>query len=55
MDVKFVFLNGVLKEEIYVEQPERFLVPGGADKVYKLKKTLYRLKQATKGLVQWNR
>jgi len=35
-----------LEEEIYVEQPEGFIVKGQEDKVYLLKKALYRLKQA---------
>ena len=46
MDVKSVFLNGDLQEEIYVEQPAGFVVQGEEDKVYKLKKALYGLKQA---------
>ncbi|CAL9012418.1 unnamed protein product [Prunus brigantina] len=46
LDVKSAFLNGVLEEEVYVEQPQGFLVEGGEEKVYKLKKTLYGLKQA---------
>ncbi|KAG8501627.1 hypothetical protein CXB51_004055 [Gossypium anomalum] len=46
LDVKSVFLNGFLEEEIYVEQPEEFKVPGEEHKVYKLKKALYGLKQA---------
>lgn len=46
LDVKFVFLNGELKDEVYVEQPQGFLMKGDEDKVYKLKKTLYGLKQA---------
>ncbi|KAG8480457.1 hypothetical protein CXB51_024633 [Gossypium anomalum] len=40
------FLNGFLNEEIFIEQPEGFKVPGEEDKVYKLKKALYGLKQA---------
>lgn len=46
LDVKSAFLNGFLQEEIYVEQPEGFLVKGKEEKVYKLKKALYGLKQA---------
>ena len=46
MDVKSAFLNGYLKEEVYVEQPQGFIVEGKEDKVYRLKKALYGLKQA---------
>ena len=46
LDVKSAFLNGVLEEEIYVEQPDGFVVQGEQNKVYKLKKALYSLKQA---------
>ena len=46
LDVKSAFLNGVLQEEIYVEQPEGFIIPGQEGKVYVLKKALYGLKQA---------
>ncbi|XP_031377996.1 uncharacterized protein LOC116193313 [Punica granatum] len=46
LDVKSAFLNGVLEEEIYVEQPEGFIAKGEESKVYKLKKALYGLKQA---------
>ena len=46
MDVKTAFLNGDLDEEIYIEQPEGFIVPGQEKKVCRLVKSLYRLKQA---------
>ena len=46
MDVKSAFLNGMLQEEVYVEQPKSFVDPHRLDDVYKLKRTLYDLKQA---------
>jgi len=45
LDVKLAFLNGLLVEEIYIDQSDGFLVPGKEDKVYLLKKVLYGLKQ----------
>ncbi|GJV99242.1 retrovirus-related pol polyprotein from transposon TNT 1-94 [Tanacetum coccineum] len=46
MDVKMAFLNGPLKEEVYVAQPDRFVNPDHLEKVYRLRKALYGLKQA---------
>ncbi|GJU32036.1 retrovirus-related pol polyprotein from transposon TNT 1-94 [Tanacetum coccineum] len=46
MDVKTTFLNGELKEEVYVSQPEGFVDPDHPTHVYCLKKDLYGLKQA---------
>lgn len=46
MDVKSAFLNGILKEEVYVEQPKGFENYHLPNHVYKLKKALYGLKQA---------
>jgi hypothetical protein len=46
MDVKSVFLNGPIKEEVYVEQPPVFEDDRYPDHVYKLSKALYGLKQA---------
>nr|GEV97535.1 retrovirus-related Pol polyprotein from transposon TNT 1-94 [Tanacetum cinerariifolium] len=46
MDVKTAFLNGPLKGEVYVAQPDGFVDPDHPDKVYRLRKALYGLKQA---------
>ncbi|GJU01520.1 retrovirus-related pol polyprotein from transposon TNT 1-94 [Tanacetum coccineum] len=46
MDVKMTFLNGPLKEEVYVAQPDGFIDPDHPEKVYRLSKALYGLKQA---------
>ena len=44
MDVKSTFLHGFLEEEIFVEQPKGFIMEGKEDKVYKLFKAIYGLK-----------
>ncbi|GJX70744.1 copia protein [Tanacetum coccineum] len=46
MDVETAFLNGEIKEEVYVSQPEGFVDQDNPSHVYKLKKALYGLKQA---------
>ncbi|KAK2396684.1 putative mitochondrial protein [Trifolium repens] len=46
MDVKSVFLNEYLNEEVYVEQPKEFVDPNLPDHVYRLQKAVYELKQA---------
>ncbi|GKD36037.1 retrovirus-related pol polyprotein from transposon TNT 1-94, partial [Tanacetum coccineum] len=46
MDVKTAFLNGNLREEVYVSQPDGFVDLDNPNHVYKLKKALYGLKQA---------
>ena len=51
MDVKLAFLNGVLEEEVYIEQPPGYMKIGEEKKVLKLKKALYGLKQVPRA---WN-
>nr|GFB44629.1 retrovirus-related Pol polyprotein from transposon TNT 1-94 [Tanacetum cinerariifolium] len=46
IDVKTDFLNCILREEVYVSQPDGFVDPNNSNHVYRLKKALYRLKQA---------
>nr|GEX33260.1 retrotransposon protein, putative, Ty1-copia subclass [Tanacetum cinerariifolium] len=52
MDVKTPFLNGYLNEEVYMEQPEGFVNPKYPNRVCKLKRSIYGLKQASR---QWNK
>ena len=51
MDVKTAFLNGFLEEVVYMTQPEGFLDPSNPNKVCKLKRSIYGLKQASRS---WN-
>jgi hypothetical protein len=48
MDVKSVFLNGVIQEEVFVRQPPGFENPKYPNRVYKLSKALYELKQVSR-------
>jgi hypothetical protein len=48
MYVKSAFLNGVIQEEVFVRQPPDFKNPKYPNRVYKLLKTLYRLKRASR-------
>ena len=52
MDVKTAFLNGFLKEELYMMQPEGFVNPSGANKMCKLQRSIYGLVQASRS---WNK
>ena len=51
MDFKTVFLNGFLKEELYMMQPEGFFNPKCANKVCRLQRSIYGLVQASRS---WN-
>nr|GEU54790.1 integrase, catalytic region, zinc finger, CCHC-type, peptidase aspartic, catalytic [Tanacetum cinerariifolium] len=53
MDVKTVFLNGNLREEVYVSQPDGFVDKDNSNHMYKLKKALYGLKQAPHAWGLW--
>src|SRR4051812_26201069 len=51
MDVKTAFLNGNIEEELYMVQSEGFIDPKNTGKVYKLQRSIYGLKQASRS---WN-
>ena len=51
MDVKMAFLNGFVEEELYMVQPEGFEDPNDANKVCRLQRSIYGLKQASRS---WN-
>jgi len=48
MDVKTAFLNENLEEDVYMDQPVGFIEEGKEHMVCKLKKPIYRLKQASR-------
>ena len=48
MDVKTAFINGFLKEELYMMQPEGFVNPKGANKLCKPQRSIYGLVQASR-------
>ena len=51
MDVKTTFLYGFLEEEVYMSQPEGFVLETKPNQVCKLKRSIYGLKQASRS---WN-
>ena len=51
MDVKMSFLNGDLEEEVYMKQPKGFSSREGEHLVFKLKKSIYSLKQSLPSMV----
>ncbi|KAL0405843.1 UNVERIFIED_CONTAM: hypothetical protein Slati_3898200 [Sesamum latifolium] len=48
IDVKMVFLNGLVEEEIFMDQPEGFTAVGEEQKVCRLQRSIYGLKQASR-------
>lgn len=48
MDVNYAFLNGPLKEQVYVDQPSGFIVKNQESNFYRLRKALYELMQEKK-------
>ena len=53
MDVKSTFLNEELEEEVYIEQPEGFLLSEKEEYVFILKKALYGIKPREHGIQYW--
>ena len=51
MDIKTTFLNRNLEEDVYMTQPDGFVLDGQAEKVCKLQRSIYGLKQASRS---WN-
>ena len=51
MDVKTIFLNGNLLEDVYITQPDGFVDPKHPNKACKLQRSIYELKQASRS---WN-
>jgi hypothetical protein len=51
MDLKTAFLNGNIEEELYMVEPKGFVDPKGANKLCKLQRSIYGLKQASRS---WN-
>lgn len=52
LDIKTAFLNGYLEENVYMRQPQGFIVKGAENKVCKLKRAIYGLKQSSRA---WNK
>jgi hypothetical protein len=51
--MEYAFLNGIMEEEVYVQQPSRYEIREHEEKVYRLKKSLYGLKHAPRAWNNW--